>query len=109
MHNETGYIIIITLICILLIRILSTKDKISIKNGISLIKKPVIVKRISGPKNMTTDELANLLNKFSNDMKRYINVIQNEESDKKLYVMIIESIDNINKWVAKQDSTKFSV
>jgi hypothetical protein len=42
-------------------------------------------------------------------MKRYINVIQNEESDKKLYVMIIESIDNINKWVAKQDSTKFSV
>ena len=58
---------------------------------------------------MTTDELANLLNKFSNDMKRYINVIQNEESDKKLYVMIIESIDNINKWVAKQDSTKFSV
>jgi len=103
MDYETGYCVVITVICILIIRTISSKNKIVSDK----IKKPVTIKCRKGAKNMTIGSLIDLLIRFSSDMRLYVNIIDDDNYND-FHRVIDESNNSIYEWAIRQNDPLFT-
>jgi len=109
MDYKTSYCVIFTIICILIVRTISSKDKIIT----GVIKKPVVIKCHGGTGknqyiNITANSFADLLYKLSENIKHYVNVI--DDSNYKDFCVVIEKAENnLHHWVNKQNNPLFTI
>ena len=104
MDYKLGYLVATTMILILIIRTINSKE-VKKPNTIEL---PVIIRCIEGAKNITIESLSKIIFKFSNDIRNNINVI--DDSNYNEFIDLIMNCDNkINDWVNKQNDLNFTI
>ena len=104
MDYKLGYLIATTMILILIIRTINSKE---VKKP-NFIELPVIIRCIEGAKNITIESLSKIIFKFSNDIRNNINVIDDNNYNE-FIDLIMNCDDKINDWVNKQNDLNFTI
>jgi len=103
MGYEALYSVVIILVIVILIKMAISKERINSNK----IDKAILVRYEKGIKNITMDELVNIIYKFKNNIKRCATVVDDENCSR-FHDLARESKKSVARWIAKQDESIFA-